>query len=330
MDEKATPSVLVKLSKKDRELLLAMDFNARASYSNLAYQLGMSKQMVDYKVTRMIKRGVIKDFYPVINVPKLGYRYCRLLLTLQNVGRRMKEEIISYLYHHDKVFWLIKTQGAYDLIFATWMQSITEFKDFVYELEDVFGAYIKRKVETIGTDVVHYQNRFLLGVHETKEIHIKETEERAEIDDLDREILKLLCQDARISYADLGRALKESPKVIAYRVKKMEKGDVIKGYRPNIDHNKIGYTHYKVFLTLNTFSKKELQEVKNYLRSHPLVIYVVEGIGLPADLDIEMMIQSTQQLYSFIDGLRFKFPTLIGEYSPVIFFDTIKLKYLPF
>jgi len=321
---------VVELSKKDREMLFAMDFDARVSYSDLAHKIDLSKQVIDYKIERLLKKGVIKDFYPVINAPRLGYRYCRLLLTLQNVTKEKKDEIVLYLYNHEKVFWLIKTQGMYDLIFATWMRSIREFKEFIYELEDAFGAYIKRKVETIGTEVIHYPNRFLLSTSSTKEIHISETEERAEIDELDRKILRSLCKDARTSYVDIGKKLKESPKVIAYRIKKMEQMKVIEGYRPNIDHNKIGYTHYKVFLTLNTFSKKELNAVKDYLRNNPLVIYVVEGIGLPADLDIEIMIRSPEQLYGFIDDIRFKFPMLIGEYDTLIFLDTLKLKYLPF
>ncbi len=57
---------------------------------------------------------------------------------------------------------------------------------------------------------------------------------------------------------------------------------------------------------------------------------MVEGFGLPADLDVEIMVHSTTELIKFINTLRFSFPTIIGEYETVLFGETRKVKYLPF
>lgn len=320
----------IKLDLKDKKILFELDFNARMSYSQLARKVGLSKQGAEYKVKNLLKKNVIKGFYPVINVPKLGYIYCRLLVTLQNITKEKKTEIIDYLKNHKKVFWLFSMQGMFDLLIVIWAKSVTEFKEFVEELEDRFGDNIKRKVETIATDVIHYQHRYLLGKKETKEIHIKETAERIKIDDLDKKILGLLCNDARISLVDISKRVSKSAKVIAYRIKKLEKNKLIEGYRPIINHNKIGFTYYKVLINLNKISKKKLIKLKSYIKNNPLVIYIVEGIGLPADLDIEMMVKSNFQLFDFINDLKFRFPELIGEYNTVMFMDTLKVKYLPF
>jgi DNA-binding Lrp family transcriptional regulator len=319
----------IKLDLKDRKILFELDFNARVPYSRLAKRIRMSKQGVEYRVKNLMKKGVIRGFYPVINVPKLGYIYCRLLLTLQNITKEKKDEIIEYLKNHKKVFWLFSMQGMFDLLIVIWAKSITEFKEFVEEVETKFGENIKRKVETITTDVVHYQHRYLLGKKETKEIHIRETAERIRIDELDKKILSLLCTDARIPLVDISRKVNESAKVVAYRIKKLEKKGLIEGYRPIIDHNKIGFTYYKVLINLYNISKKTLIRLKSYIRNNPAVIYIVEGIGLPADLEIEMMVESNKQLFDFINDLRFRFPKIVGEYNTVIFMDTLKVKYLP-
>ena len=320
----------VKLDLRDKKILFELDFNARISYSQLAKKAGLSKQGAEYKVKNLLKKGVIEGFYPVINVPKLGYIYCRLLVTLQNLTKEKKNEIIEYLINHKKVFWLFSMQGMFDLLIVMWAKSLTEFKEFVEELETKFEENIKRKVETITTDVIHYQHRYLLGNKETKEIHIKETTKRIEIDNLDKKILDLLRTDARISLVDISKKVNESAKVVAYRIKKLEKKGLIEGYRPIINHNKIGFTYYKVLINLNKISKEELIKLKSYIRNNPLVIYIVEGVGLPGDIEIEMMIKSNQQLFDFINDLKFKFPMLIGEYNTVIFMDTLKVKYLPF
>ena len=74
----------VKLDQKDKKLLYELDFHSRDPYSKLSKRVNLSKQGVEYKINNLIKKGVIKGFYPVINVPKLGFIYCMLFLTLQN------------------------------------------------------------------------------------------------------------------------------------------------------------------------------------------------------------------------------------------------------
>jgi len=323
-------NALVKLDLKDKKLLFELDFNARAPYSQLAKAIGLSKQGTEYKVNNLIRKGVINGFYPVINVSKLGYIYCRLLLTLQDATKEKEEEIIAYLREHKKVFWLFSMQGMFDLLIVIWARSITEFRDFVEEIETRFGSHIKRRVETVATDVIHYQHRYLLGVTETKEIHIKEVTETIEIDDIDKRILGILCSDTRISLVDIATQIKQSAKVVAYRIKRFEEKKVIEAYRPIINHGRIGFTYYKLFIYLNNISKEELKRLKMYIKNNPLVIYDVEAIGLPADLDIELMVHSNQQLFGFIKDLKFRFPKLIGEYSTIIFMETLKVRYLPF
>ncbi len=320
----------VKLDLKDKKLLFEMDFNARAPFSQLAKKVQISKQGAEYKVNNLIKKGVIKGFYPVVNVPKLGYIYCRLSVTLQKVTKEKNKEIIEYLVNHDKVFWLFQLQGAYDLFFVIWAKSITEFKNFVEEFESKFGDNIKRKEESIATDVIHFQHRYLLGIKETKEIHIRETAEKLEIDELDKKILNCLCSHGRKPLVEIAEEVKESAKVIAYRIKRLEERKIIEGYRPIINHNSIGYTYYKVLINLNSMPKKELIRLKQYIKNSPFVIYIIEGIGLPADLDIEIMVKTNKQFFDFIEDLKFKFPAMIGEYQTTIFMDTLKVKYFPF
>ncbi len=50
------------------------------------------------------------------------------------------------------------------------------------------------------------------------------------MDDLDKKILDLLCQDARQSYREIARKLGASHANVANRIEKMEKSGIIKGY----------------------------------------------------------------------------------------------------
>ena len=320
----------IKLDVKDKKILFELDFNARMPFSLLARKVGLSKQGVGYKVKNLIKKEVIKGFYPVINVPKFGYKYCRLLITVENTPKEKQQEIVDYLMEHPKVFWLFKMHGVYDFLIVVWAKELSEFREFREEMENQFKGHIKKVVENIITDVIHYQHRYLLGIKETKEIHLKETSEQVKIDELDKKIIAVLSEDARMPLVKIARKVSGSAKVIGNRIKKLEQMGIVEGYRPIINHTRIGCTYYKLFIELNWKAREELKKLKAYLKNSPLVIYHVEGIALPSDIDIEIMVKNNQQLFEFIEDLRFRFPPLIGEYQTVAFIDTLKVRYLPF
>jgi Lrp/AsnC family leucine-responsive transcriptional regulator len=61
------------------------------------------------------------------------------------------------------------------------------------------------------------------------------------MDEIDRSILSALQEDARISYAELGRQVGLSAPAIAERVRRLEAGGVVTGYHASIDLKTAGY-----------------------------------------------------------------------------------------
>src|SRR5438477_10939521 len=59
-------------------------------------------------------------------------------------------------------------------------------------------------------------------------------------DEIDRKILRLLQENARISYAELGRQVGLTTPAVIERVRKLEDGGIITGYRADIDTAKVG------------------------------------------------------------------------------------------
>ncbi len=62
-----------------------------------------------------------------------------------------------------------------------------------------------------------------------------------QLDTLDKEILRLLEQNGRCSYAQIGREIGLSPSAVAERVQSLEDEGIITGYTARIDHTKLGY-----------------------------------------------------------------------------------------
>ncbi len=81
-----------------------------------------------------------------------------------------------------------------------------------------------------------------------------------DLDPIDYNIVRMLAEDARISYAELGRKVGLSPSAVAERIHQLEADKVILGYRALLDEKAFGYpvmafirltcdnTHYRPFL----------------------------------------------------------------------------------
>lgn len=61
------------------------------------------------------------------------------------------------------------------------------------------------------------------------------------MDPIDRQLLSLLQDDARLSYAELGRSVGLSAPAVAERVRRLENAGVIRGYHAEIDLKAAGY-----------------------------------------------------------------------------------------
>jgi Lrp/AsnC family leucine-responsive transcriptional regulator len=61
------------------------------------------------------------------------------------------------------------------------------------------------------------------------------------VDDLDRAILRLLAEDARRSYADIGAKVGLSAPSVHSRVRKLEERGIVKGYTAVIDPAVLGF-----------------------------------------------------------------------------------------
>lgn len=106
------------------------------------------------------------------------------------------------------------------------------------------------------------------------------------MDKINREILTILQQNSRISFADLAKKVHLSAPAVTERVKKLEDSGVIKGYHASIDVEQLGYPieamiQAKVFLGQeSTFiklakSKSEIIECYNVTGDKAFLLKVI-------------------------------------------------------
>ena len=119
----------VKIDLKDRRILYELCLNARASSSFIAKKVGLSSQLVDYRMKRLEKLDVIQGYYSCIDISKVGYSIFKIYIRLQNLSKEEEEKMINDLSQSPQITWVAQCDGAWDLYLVVWAKNVFSFNE---------------------------------------------------------------------------------------------------------------------------------------------------------------------------------------------------------
>ncbi|SNZ00196.1 Lrp/AsnC family transcriptional regulator [Flagellimonas pacifica] len=120
------------------------------------------------------------------------------------------------------------------------------------------------------------------------------------IDELNWEILGYLQENARETFANIGRKVGLTPPAVAERVKKMEDLGIIEGYGANVSYALAGH-QLKAIVMLRAFMGK-LKPFLNKVKSYDEVVNCYRITG-NENIIMEVVLQDQSHLEKFIDEL---------------------------
>ena len=101
-----------------------------------------------------------------------------------------------------------------------------------------------------------------------------------QLDQTDWAILRELQEDARLSYAEIGRRVGLSSPAVQERVRRMEDSNVIKAYRADINYEAVGLPIMSLTRLMNVIGgKAKINEVARLAQEHPQVIRCYHVMG---------------------------------------------------
>ena len=103
----------MKLDLKDKRILKELFYNCRMSYSKIAKNVGLSKQVVLYRINRLLKLGLLRGFNTVIDLNKLGLNLFLVHVKMRYI--KNEDEVMTQLINHKNILWIIKSMGGFDL-----------------------------------------------------------------------------------------------------------------------------------------------------------------------------------------------------------------------
>lgn len=322
---------MVDIDLKDRKILYQLDIDAKQSLSKIAKKIGLPKTVVAYRIKKLREKGIIKNYYIVVNMFKLGYNIFRFYLTYQYTSPETKKEIINYFIKSKHSIIVNSVEGSYDLVvfiaiknenlvefYKFWQATLERYRDNFANL--VFSLYLQERT---------YGHLFLQD-QKISRIKFKSlgVGKRVEIDDIDYQILKSIAKfpETGISISNIAKNLKVTSEAINYRIKKLMKLEIIRGFRVGIDFSKLDHRLYKVDIVLKKY--ENLPQLMIYLESIPNFVCRDITVG-HVDLELEFVLKNVDQLHQIIEDISIKFPDTIRSYKYFSIVKSHKFTYIP-
>ncbi|MBW3023061.1 Lrp/AsnC family transcriptional regulator [Candidatus Woesearchaeota archaeon] len=321
----------IKIDLKDRKILYQLDVNSRQPNSEIAKKVGLSKQVVGFRIKRLVADKVIHSFYTVIDISKLGFTVHKNFLRLQNVDAKKEKEIVDFLVNHPNVVWVASCDGKFDLVFGTWAKDMAFLDRTITELMRKFGEYVAERQMASIIKGEYFIRDYLINKKEPsnyRESFFGAVAESAKIDEQDWKILSHLAKNSRLTAVEIASSTGLSADTVAIRIKKMEKSGIIKHYNFVPEDSVYPYIHNKVLLGLRNISEQKEKYFREYCRTNPNIVYMVNALG-PWEIEIDIETDSQEQFRQIMMDIRTKFGDIMKDYSSLNIYKVYKYNFCP-
>jgi len=321
---------VVKLDQKDRKILYLLSEDAKLPVTEIAKEVGLSKDAVSYRIKRLVERGVIMYFIPVIDVQKLGFSGYYLYMRLQNLEERTDLEILNYLKQSKYTMFVCSCFGSYDVVVQLLVRNIQDVDVFLREFRREYDKYVLDFTLLITSREYKLPAKYLV---ESEGFGIKaksgkKTEAEVCLDKKDVLMLKMLAADAKMPTYEIANELGISSDTVIYRIKKLVSCGVIEKFVAVVDVSKIGYRWHVVLLQLKNLTEEREKALLTFVKSHPNMLYVTRAIG-SYDMTIDVNAKSEKHFNDILMEIRVKFHDIIKTYDSILMFEEFKYTYFP-
>jgi len=309
---------------KDRRILYELDKNARISYAQLGRKIGLSTEVVHYRVNKLQEEGILKQFQTVVNYSKLGLIHFKICLSFNGISLKNEEEIYSEINTISQVVWIAKCQGDWDCMISCTVNNLEELDRIKDKIIAISNQYISKKSISVSSNIWSFPRKYL--IKEKYKEYYKTNNKESRIDDVDLKLLRVLSKDARKPIIDISQELGLNVKTITSRIKKLLKSGIINNFRLVVDYEKMGIHFYKTMFYLKNPDEIRTQELLNYLNNNSNLVHNLKVIG-DWDLEPEFEFENTEDFYKTIQDLMNQFSDVIRKVSVINILKEYKYTY---
>lgn len=318
----------IKLSKKDMAILAKLEENARLHLKQMGKAAGLSPEAVAYRLSRMEGAGFILRYHTIINYFKVGLFKYKLYLRLKAPQPQAIERICTYLQSNPKSEWVAHLSGRWDIVAGFIVAKPNEFSDEVDKFMGEFSQHIQEKAVTQTLYLAHQSRRSMTKSESPSVVYHTALDAPRATDSLDRKILQVLANNARMPMKKIAQLAKTTPRKAAYRIKQLESDSIILAYKPHFEPKAFGRTFYKLTLRMKFMGKENLAKFVSFCGQLPDVVWPQQVLG-SWDFEVDLDAPDAESLYSTLSKMYKAFPDAIIDYEQCAQIKEYKLDLFP-
>ena len=308
----------IHLDARDRRILYELDMHGRATRARIGKLVGLSSDVVHYRINRMEQQGVIEGYYVMTDLGKLGLWQIKICLQLRKYNKKLEDELLRFLETKPYVKRVASCRGAFDLLITIGSSDLRQLNTYKEELYMKLDQYISRESMSVILEIHGYRRCYLHGEKTSSEdyIPILDVIAKKNLDQTDWKILTELSKDGKASIMDIAYRIRSTEKTVAQRIRRMERDKVILGCRVALNTQLLGIAVYKMFVHTHNITRKRQLEFYEFCRKNPNITHLSKVLGV-WDYEVEFEFFEGEDFYSLVSDMRDAFSDVIKQIETV-------------
>ncbi len=151
----------MRLNIKDRKVLAELDKNARISCAQIGRKVGLSLEVVNYRIKKLEKLGIISKYQTVVNYAKLGLIHFKICLKFNGLSLQEEEKLYKKLGSIKEVIWLVKCQGDWDCMISCTVEDYSEIDLIKDKIVSIAHKHILDKTVSFSSEIWSFTRGYL-------------------------------------------------------------------------------------------------------------------------------------------------------------------------
>ncbi len=316
----------MRLKKKDFRLLYELDANYRQPSVKLCKKTRMSEQLISHKIAQYHKKSIIRGTIPLIDYARFGLHTYIVFFKASYHSEEKFHNLVHHLTSRDDIIMIFECDGKYDLLAMFISKNPSAFnKSLKHLLSEVKGL----KEGLILTTIVHhlFLRNYLVRKEGLDDLVMGGDRDELVVDTLGKKLLAALLDGSK-RIVDIARQVGATEKTVRARLLQLQKSEIVKGYRLNLDISKLGVTSNILLIRFGNISKEQDDKFRYFCEQHPNISEFIRSFGeWDALLFVETM--GGSEFRKIFLQIREHFEDVIEDFDNFRVFEVHKKQFLP-
>ena len=158
LNEYQTPEI-IKLDESDYKIINALVKNSRESVLQIAQNIGLTQDIVRYRLKKLQESGLIRHNTAIINLSALNLHWHTLCINLKKFDSKSELKFKEYISTKPQIIRAVKVLGDWDLMLHVVAETLQEVHFITKELEQNFTSIFSSYQSLLGFKE-HYYTSF--------------------------------------------------------------------------------------------------------------------------------------------------------------------------